>query len=311
MTRPCCASRASGRGTAVQFVDREGLLVPVRDTQGRVVALKLRRRRRRRRAEVHLDLQLRPREAPPRLPPHVPLGTPAQAESVRLTEGELKADIAFALSGLPTIGVSGVDQWRVALPILEAMGAKVVHVAFDMDARTKPGVAAALSRLRQGLIRLKYEVRLETWDPADGKGIDDLLAAGKQPTVVTGQEVLARIEDDRPVGRGPSPTTMARRLVPTGPGRGRSPRSRSNACRRPSSSSRPRPPGALQCPVDFLGMAMLAVASAAIGDSRRLRIRAGYEEAPDLCGHRRQGRGGQVAGAASWSAAPSTSSRSG
>jgi hypothetical protein len=35
----------------------------------------------------------------------------------------------------------------------------------------------------------------------------------------------------------------------------------------------------LQCAIDFLVMAMLTVASAAIGNSRRLRIRRGYEEA--------------------------------
>ena len=45
------------------------------------------------------------------------------------------------------------------------MGAKVVLVSFDMDAQTKPGVAAALAACVKELIRLKYEVRLETWDP--------------------------------------------------------------------------------------------------------------------------------------------------
>src|SRR5262249_8741377 len=39
---------------------------------------------------------------------------------------------------------------------------------------------------------------------------------------------------------------------------------------------------AIQCPVDFLGVAALAVAASAIGGSRRLRVRPGYEEGPRL-----------------------------
>jgi hypothetical protein len=41
---------------------------------------------------------------------------------------------------------------------------------------------------------------------------------------------------------------------------------------------------AIQCPVDFLGMGVLAVAAAAIGGSRRLRVRRGYEEGPRFYG---------------------------
>jgi hypothetical protein len=175
------------RNGRLQFSDREGLLVPVRDLAGRIIALKVRADGGQAGAKYTWVSSADQGGPSPGSPPHVPLGTQAQAEAVRLTEGELKADIAFTLSGLPTVGISGVDQWKSALPVLQAMGAKVVHVAFDMDAQTKPGVAAALAACVRELIRLKYEVRLETWNPDDGKGVDDLLAAGKQPTVVTGR----------------------------------------------------------------------------------------------------------------------------
>ena len=284
--------------------------MPVRDRQGRVIALKLRPDDGRD-GPKYIWISSTDRGGPsPGSPPHVPLGTPAQADIVRLTEGELKADIAFALTGLPTIGISGVDQWKSALPILEAMGARVVHVAFDMDAWTKPGVAAALAACVKELIRLKYEVRLETWDPADGKGIDDLLAAGKQPAVVTGQEVLARIEEIGRSAAGQPGDDADDVWFPKDPDEQRSPRPRSSACRSPSSSSRPRPPGRCSAAVDFLVMVMLAVASAAIGNSRRLKIRPRLRGGrPDLRRHRGRGRGPASRRPCAWSAGPSTSSR--
>ena len=39
----------------------------------------------------------------PGTPPHFPLGITAPVEILRLTEGPLKADIAYVRSGLPTI----------------------------------------------------------------------------------------------------------------------------------------------------------------------------------------------------------------
>ena len=276
-----------GHGGRVQFVDREGLLVPVRDAEGRIIALKLRPDDDRGGSKYVWISSSDQRGPSPGSPPHVPLGTPAQADTVRLTEGELKADIAFALTGLPTIGISGVDQWKSALPILEAMGATSVHVAFDMDARTKPGVAAALTACVKELIRLKYEVRLETWDPADGKGIDDLLAAGKQPVVVTGQEVLSKIDE---IGKSAAGNSASGNSATSEPGDdgddGWFPQDPADEVAPCPVECLPAPlrrfateaARALQCPMDFLGMAMLAVASAAIGNSRRLKIRRGYEE---------------------------------
>src|SRR5262249_1458854 len=39
-----------------------------------------------------------------------------------------------------------------------------------------------------------YAIELEHWDPADGKGIDDLLVAGKVPEVLRGAGAFAAIE---------------------------------------------------------------------------------------------------------------------
>ena len=40
---------------------------------------------------------------------------------MRITEGELKADIAYVASGVPTISFPGVDSWRVVVPVLREL----------------------------------------------------------------------------------------------------------------------------------------------------------------------------------------------
>ena len=48
----------------------------------------------------------------PGAPAHLPYGSTAPAAIVRVTEGALKADVAQALSGLPTSGLPGVCDTR-------------------------------------------------------------------------------------------------------------------------------------------------------------------------------------------------------
>jgi hypothetical protein len=261
----------------VRFSDAEGLVVPVRDLDGRVIALK-----------VRLDAA----DGGPKYvwasggaggascgsPPHVPLGTPARATTVRLTEGELKADVAFVLSGLPTLGAPGVAGWRACLPLLEAMGAAVVLVAFDADARTKPGVARDLAACLAGLARAGFEARAEVWDPADGKGVDDLLAVGKHAEVVAADKALAKSAGAAaagPAGDGGDvrPLPHPDDVVAPFP---------VDVLPDPVARFVTEEARAIQCPADFLGVATLVVAAAAVGGSRRLRIRPGYEEGPRI-----------------------------
>src|SRR5262249_52959376 len=117
----------------------------------------------------------------------------------------------------------------------------------------------------------------ETWDRADGKGIDDLLAAGKQPTIVTGQQVLARLEEIGRSAAGDPDDEADEVWCPRNPDDEVAPFP-VDCLPEPLRRFATEAARALQCPVDFLAMAMLAVASAAIGNSRRLRIRRGYEE---------------------------------
>ena len=184
-------------GKPLRFQSQCGLLIPVRDATGQIVALRIR-----------LDAagdggkyrwissrsQSRTDGASPGTPCHVPRGITAPMETLRVTEGELKADISFGLSGVPTVSIAGVNTWKRVLPLIDQLQPKRVLIALDADFRTNVAVAAALRGLVASLSESR-DVAVETWPLDDGKGIDDLLAAGRSPTVVEGEDVEALLAE--------------------------------------------------------------------------------------------------------------------
>jgi hypothetical protein len=173
-----------------------GLLLPVRDRTGRVVALKVRRDAGEDPSRRYCYVSSADQGgAGSGSPVHVPLGTPVACEAVRLVEGELKADLCWAFTGLATLSVPGATNWRPILPELEALGAKTVRLAFDADARENRNVARALDACAAALAEAGLILELERWELADGKGLDDLLASGKQPEVLAGDGVMAAIRE--------------------------------------------------------------------------------------------------------------------
>jgi hypothetical protein len=275
--------RGNGR---VRFVDAEGLLVPVRDLAGRIIALKLRHAAAAEGGSKYVWISSAAYGGPsPGSPPHVPLGTPTGAPEIRITEGELKADVAFVLSGLPTIGAPGVTNWRPCVAVAQAMGAGTVRVAFDQDSPPKPGVIKDLKACVEGLMREGIEVKLETWDNDGGqfKGIDDLLAAGRTPDVIAGQAVFACIERlEAAVGTGVGDADTDDWL-PADPAEDVA-EFPLEVFPEPLRQFANEAAASLQCPADFITMPMLAIAGAAIGVSRVLRVRDGFEEGPRFYG---------------------------
>jgi hypothetical protein len=173
-----------------------GLLVPCRDRAGRIVALKVRRDEVKEGGSRYVYVSSSGHGGPGSgSPAHVPLGTPETAELVCLTEGELKADVVQALSGLPTLSVPGVGNWRPALAVLMALGCRTVRLAFDADAWRNTTVARSLSACTGALAEAGFAVELERWDEAEGKGLDDLLAAGKSPELLQGEAALQVVQD--------------------------------------------------------------------------------------------------------------------
>jgi P4 family phage/plasmid primase-like protien len=161
----------------------DGLVIPVRDWKRRIVALKTRRDDK---SPKYIYWSSAKRNGPSSgSPVHVPVWITPFSPTIRVTEGELKADVASHLSKeMATIGVPGVSSWRKALPVLVERAAKKVLIAWDWpDVESKPNVCRSLRDFFEALVATKRyaAVGLERWDP-QYKGIDDALAAG-DPTI--------------------------------------------------------------------------------------------------------------------------------
>jgi hypothetical protein len=186
--------RGDGDRPYLSIAGAAGLIVPVRPPDGRVAALLVRRDDAGDGRGRYSYLSSARAGGPgPGTPAHVPLGMAAPCPTCRLTEGALKADVAAALSGLPTVGAASAGTWRPALDTLAALGCKTVRLAFDADALDNAHVARALADCRDALDAAGVAVEVERWDGTDGKGIDDLLAAGKTPELLTGEAARAAI----------------------------------------------------------------------------------------------------------------------
>lgn len=192
-----------------------GLLIPIRDLSGRIVALLSRRDDASDGRGKYRYLSSAMIGGPgPGAPVNVPKGIAGPAEIVRITEGALKADIAHVLSGVPTIGLPGVTSWRPALPILRELGTRTVRIAFDADAVDNPAVARALDAVVRGLDVEGYAVELERW-PVAHKGIDDALAVGAVIEVVPADAapaVIAEIVAEGTAGEAPQAPSALDRL---------------------------------------------------------------------------------------------------
>lgn len=110
---------------------------------------------------------------------------------VRLTEGNFKSTIAQQYDNVFTISIPGVNSWPKAMATFKAVNAKSVRLAFDADFAVKPTVCGALLSCMRRIVAEGYAVEMDSWDEADGKGLDDLLAAGKVPTVLSSREAAA------------------------------------------------------------------------------------------------------------------------
>jgi hypothetical protein len=180
LTIPGFHTRDGTRKTYLSFGGPAGLVVPVRDAQGRIVALKIRRDDPGD-GPKYLYVSSTASGGPgPGAPVHVPLHEPSRGPvgAVRVTEGELKADAATHLSGLLTISVPGVSAWRGALAVLAGMAPSCVQLAFDADAAVNPLVAKAAEATAVAMTHEGYEVVLELWDGMLAKGVDDALIRG-------------------------------------------------------------------------------------------------------------------------------------
>ena len=269
----------------------QGLIVPVVDAHGRVIALKVRLDGVQENGGKYRSIS---GGGGPScgIPTHVPLGIQAPVLEVRVTEGELKADVATVLSGIPTIGIPGVGNWHPALSVLHELGAETVRVAFDADHSTKPQVLQHLVNFVGALRDVGFNVVLETWDPQVAKGIDDLLVAGHQPNTLVGDDVTTYLNG---LQQTETDVSAVDTCVESEPSTDASP-----ADGAPATSSvtvLPFPvdifPDALQqfaiqaaqslsCAPDLVAVQMVAACGTAIGGSRTLEAKSDWREPPCL-----------------------------
>jgi hypothetical protein len=110
------------RGPYVTIAGSPGILIPVRDIQGRIIALKIRLDDPDDGCKYRYLSSANHAGPSPGAPAHVPLGITSPTARIRATEGELKSDIAFALSGIPTISAPGVGNWTPCVDVLKSLG---------------------------------------------------------------------------------------------------------------------------------------------------------------------------------------------
>ena len=164
----------------VQLRDHAGALgIPVRDASGQIGAVRLR-------VEGEDEKKKYLWLSAPRLSNvlgcspgamcHVPLHSrELRTGVVRVTEGEIKAEIATERTNTLTISVPGVGLWPTAIEALRELKASRVLVAYDADQRRNPAVARALQSFASALHSEGFEVVVEVWPEELGKGIDDVL----------------------------------------------------------------------------------------------------------------------------------------
>lgn len=148
--------------TELSLAGRAGLLIPVRARSGLIRAIKIRADRA---TEKNRYIWLSSKGfggASPGAPVHVPL-CDSSTETIRITEGELKADITTALSGMLTISMPGASSWQSILPVVVEIKPKSIQLAFDADKFRNRHVARAQSELFGELKRLGYQVGVLTW----------------------------------------------------------------------------------------------------------------------------------------------------
>lgn len=154
--------------------EKRGILIPVRDRQGRIQGLQIRRdnvQKRKFRWVSSTEL-----EDGCKAEGWTHLAGPVRPLMV-LTEGPMKADVIHALTGLTVLAVPGVNtltQLELTLKDLRQEGLVEIKTAFDMDFATNHHVQNGYNNLLQLLGDMGFRYGTYLWDPRY-KGLDDYI----------------------------------------------------------------------------------------------------------------------------------------
>ena len=154
--------------------ERRGILIPVRDKDGNIQGLQIRRddvQKRKFRWVSSTD-----KRDGCRAEGWTHLAGPVRSVLL-LTEGPMKADIIHALSGLTVLAVPGVNaltQLQSTLEQLRNEGLQEIKTAFDMDFFTNAHVQNGYNSLLAMLDDMGFRYGTYVWDPRY-KGLDDYI----------------------------------------------------------------------------------------------------------------------------------------
>lgn len=189
------------------FAGSPGLLIPVRDTEGKVLGLKIR-------LDEVIDekkytwLSSRKRDDGRNGTGQINLihftnnvNWDKIEGLVRITEGPLKADIATCLDNIPTIAIPGVSNYQSGVYALHKLGVNEGIVAIDMDYEDNEQVARSLLGLLLSLQKEGIVTSMQHWPKEQGKGIDDFLLTVGKPELLKGndlQQIIEKLKRDYP-----------------------------------------------------------------------------------------------------------------
>lgn len=103
-----------------------------------------------------------------------------------ITEGEPKGLFASNALSAPVVTLPGVNSYSLILDDhilsrMKTMGMQMAVIAFDADKLHNDRVLSCEQALADGLKAAGVPVVIANWEEENGKGIDDLLAAGRSP----------------------------------------------------------------------------------------------------------------------------------
>lgn len=201
-----------------------GMMIPVRSADGLIVAVKIRADEAPKGSRYTYISSARHGGPGPGAPDHYPLGWQNLRGPVRITEGELKADVATAKSGTATIGVAGIGRLPGLVATIGSLSRSIV-LAPDADATTNAHVARSVHEAISRLRAQELDYAVETWPHTSGKGIDDALAAGAIIQELKGEALLgyeaqlrsvAEISDCEEDCTEPADVSTSHGLIPLG-----------------------------------------------------------------------------------------------
>lgn len=160
-----------------------GLMIPVRDINGKIVSLLIRRDAETGPKYVAFSSAGKPSGNKVRQTTHCPNITGPAKEvagtKIRITEGILKADIATALGNdMHCLGMHGLNLQADLPHILEVLETDTLYTALDAGEDDNVDMLRAKASLIKLCMDAGYDYVVETWDPKYGKGIDDVLMNG-------------------------------------------------------------------------------------------------------------------------------------